>query len=176
MTNQGPWLANNILAFKPDLDYAAVPFPVAADIYHPDKPIGLLDADVLVIPRGVRHPEFSFRFIEYCQRQDVMERLARAHCKNSPLAASSTAFIENHPHRSIRAHDAIANSPRAVIFPRTRTWPQYEADFNAGMQRMWTLAASPADALAGIERRAQAAIDQAARQRERRAALKERSA
>ncbi len=175
MTNQGPWLANNIVAFKPDLDYAAAPFPVASELYDPQQPIGLLDADVLVIPRGARRPELSFRFIEYCQQQGVMERLARAHCKNSPLAVSSSAFLEDHPHRSIRAHDAIANSPRAFVFPRTRTWPQYEADFNAGMQRMWTLAADAATTLKRIERRAQAAIDHAARQRERRARLKEQS-
>lgn len=168
MTNQGPWLANNIVRFKPDLDYAVAPFPVAASQYDPSRPIGLLDSDVLVIPRGARRPREAFEFIAYTQRQDVVEELSLAHCKNSPLRTVSDDFIRRHPHRDIGVHAAIADSDRAFMFPRTRVWPAYEEEFNSAMQRMWRLEATPEAALASVERVAQARIDEAAAQRRRR--------
>jgi ABC-type glycerol-3-phosphate transport system substrate-binding protein len=168
MTNQGPWLVNNIRAFKPDLDYAAAPFPVAESIYDPDRPVGLLDADVLVIPRGARHPQASFEFVAFTQRPENAEALALAHCKNSPLAALSERFAAAHPNRSIAAHDAIARSPRAFLFPRTRTWPQYEDEFDNGLERIWRLTEPAASVLATIEQRAQGQLDRAEAGRRRR--------
>ena len=50
MIIQGPWIANLVVAFKPDLDYGVIPFPTEHG-YSPDAPVGLIDTDVLVIPR-----------------------------------------------------------------------------------------------------------------------------
>ncbi len=74
MTNQGPWLANRIVEHKNDLDYGVAPFPVAASVYDPARPIGLLDSDVLVIPKGAKHPREAFEFIAYTQRQGSRRR------------------------------------------------------------------------------------------------------
>jgi ABC-type glycerol-3-phosphate transport system substrate-binding protein len=168
MTNQGPWLANNIVAFRPEMDYGVAPFPTAASVYDASEPIGLLDSDVLVIPRGARHPEEAFEFIAYTQRQEVVEELSIAHCKNSPLREVSAEFLSKHPHRDIRVHAAIADSPRAFMFPRTRVWPAYEEEFNAAMQRMWRLELAADAALGEVERVAQARLDEAREQRVRR--------
>jgi ABC-type glycerol-3-phosphate transport system substrate-binding protein len=168
MTNQGPWLANNIVRFKPGLDYGVCPVPTAASVYDKDRPIGLLDSDVLVIPRGARHPREAFEFIAYTQRREVVEELSLAHCKNSPLRDVSADFVRKHPHRNIGVHAAIADSPRAFLFPRTRIWPAYEEEFNSAMERMWRLEATAGDALAGVERVAQARLNDAAEQRRRR--------
>lgn len=171
MTQQGPWLANVIKRFRPDLDYSVAPFPVKADLYDPSRPIGLLDSDVLVIPRGARHPEASFEFIAYTQRPEVVEYLSSVHCKNSPLARSSERFLAEHPNRAVAVHGAIAQSPRAFVFPRTRIWPQYVAEFDSGMQRLWRLEDEPRRTLASISSSIQKQLDHAAEQRRRRAAI-----
>ncbi len=172
MVNQGPWLVNTIVQYKPGMEYAVAPFPVEAGVYDAQRPIGLLDSDVLVIPRGTRHPREAMAFIAFTQRRENIEQLSREHCKNSPLAASSPEFLSSHPNPFVHVHDAIAQSPRAFVFPRTRTWPEYEKEFNAGMQRMWRLQEPAAGALERIQDRAQAQLDDAALRRTRRAELR----
>ncbi len=171
MTNQGPWLANVIHQYAPDLDYGVAPFPVDESIYDPAAPVGLLDGDVLVIPRGARDPEASFQFIAFTQRPENIELLSAAHGKNSPLVSQSADFERGHVNRFVRVHSKVANSPRAFTFPRTRTWQEYQAEFDAAMQRMWRLEAPAAEALAKVREAVQAQLDRAAAARARRADL-----
>ncbi len=168
MVVQGPWLANVVNAHNPGLDYAVAPFPVTSAIYDEHAPIGLIDTDILVIPRGARHPEASMEFIAYTQRQDVVEFLSTAHCKNSPLAEASEWFLSQHPNRGVRVHSAIAASPRSFLCPPTRTWPQFKDEFDASMQRIWALTRPAAEELHDANARAQALLDRAAAQRRRR--------
>ncbi len=169
MVVQGPWLANVINAYKPDLDYGVAPFPVAPGLHDHANPVGLIDTDILVIPRGVRHPGACMEFIAYTQRQEVVEFLSTAHCKMSPLAESSEEFLANHPNRGVRAHTAIAGSTRSFLCPRTRTWPQFKDEFDASFQRLWGLERPAGEELAALERRAQAMLDRASAERARRA-------
>ncbi len=190
MIVQGPWIANLIRAFKPDLDYGVAPFPISdggyrmADgkagdsaaspsaIRHPpsaiESPVGLIDTDVLVIPRGARHPEASMEFIAFTQRQDMTEMLATAHCKPSPLAVTSESFLANHPNKGIRVHYDIFNSPRAFIAPPTRVWLQFKDEFDSAVQRMWRLERPAGVVLAELQARVQCLIDRAADERRRR--------
>src|SRR5262249_7579563 len=85
MIVQGPWIAKFIGLHRTDLDFGCVPFPVEASLYDSDRPIGMLEADVLIVPRGCRHPRESFEFVRWMQRQDVQERLAHDHGKGSPF-------------------------------------------------------------------------------------------
>lgn len=167
MIVQGPWIANLVQAFRPDLDYGVAPFPTEAETV---SPVGLIDTDVLVIPRGARHPEASMEFIAWTQRQDMTEALATAHCKPSPLAEVSAGFLETHPNRGIRVHDAIFNSPGAFIAPPTRVWQQFKDEFDAAVQRMWRLEAPAAEVCAALEKRTQALLDRAADEKRRREA------
>jgi ABC-type glycerol-3-phosphate transport system substrate-binding protein len=169
MIVQGPWIANLIQAFKPDMDYGVAPFPTVSG-YAPDAPVGLIDTDVLVIPRGARHPEASMEFIAWTQRPDMTELLATAHCKPSPLAHASEAFLANHPNKGIRVHYEIFNSPRAFIAPPTRVWQQFKDEFDTAVQKMWRLEQPAAKVLAELETRTQGLIDRAAGERRRRRA------
>lgn len=74
-----PWLANFIRAYRPDLDYSAAAVPVVAEALDPERPAGLLEADVIMIPRGCRHPDQAYRFLRFMQTRDVQEELATAH-------------------------------------------------------------------------------------------------
>lgn len=171
MIVQGPWLANLAKAFKPDLDYGVAAFPVvggSAMAVDERSPVGLIDTDVIVIPRGVRDPEACMEFIAWTQRRDMTELLAMAHCKPSPLLDQSEGFIANHPNRGIAVHDAILRSERAYIAPPTRVWASFKDAFDTSVQRMWRLEVPAAEALAALQGRAQEMIDRAADERRRR--------
>jgi ABC-type glycerol-3-phosphate transport system substrate-binding protein len=168
MVCQGPWLGNIINLYRPDLDYAVAPMPVADHLYDPDAPIGMVDTDILVIPRGVKHPEASMEFIAFTQRQDNVEYLSTAHCKGSPLATSSEAFLANHPNRGIRTFDALAKSPRSFRVPSTRTWLQIRDEMTFAFDKAWNLQGTPKSILATARQRAQVVLDRAADESRRR--------
>lgn len=170
MQIQGPWMANLIEAFRPDLRYRAVPMPVSSDIYDADAPVGLIDGDLLAIPAGAKEPEASFEFIAWMQEQKQIEEIASAHGKISPLRETSPGFHETHLNRSIAEHAKIANSPRAFGFPKTRIWPRYVSEFDSAFQRIWLMQDTPESALSLVNRRAQEALDLVADRRARRQA------
>lgn len=170
-TIHGPFLVNVIEQFKPGFDYGAAPFPVSADVYDPDRPIGLIESDVLCVPRGCKRPGEAFEFLAFTQLPQNMESMAIAHAKPSPLAFTSPGFAGRHPNRFVAMHNALLASDRAFTKPRTRAWPQYEAEFNAEIGTMWALTRPAADVLAEIEQRGQGFIDTVVRRREARERL-----
>lgn len=168
MIIQGPWIANLIRAFKPDLDYGVAPFPVSPGLESASDPIGLIDTDVLVIPRGARHPEASMEFIAFTQRPEMVELLASAHCKPSPLVEVSEAFTARHANRGIGVHYDILRSDRAFVPPTTRVWQQFKDEFDSYVQRNWRLEVEPVRALPALEERTQGLIDRSNEERRRR--------
>ncbi len=168
MIVQGPWVANLMPAFAPGFDYGVAPFPVTADLYDPSEPVGLIDTDVLVIPRGARHPEASMEFVAWTQRQDMTEKLARAHCKPSPLAVVSPEFLATHPNRGIRVHYDIFKSRRAFVAPQTRVWQQFKDETDSAVQRVWRLELPAPRVMAALQPRTQGLIDRANDERLRR--------
>lgn len=168
MICQGPWLSNVINAYRPDLDYGVAAFPVSSGVYEADRPVALIDSDVLVIPRGARQPEASFEFLCFTQRPENVEYLARAHNKGTPLARASAAFVEDHPNRGVVVHNALAQSPRGFRYPRTRVWTQLKAEFDGGATRIRRLEAPADEVLASVQRRSQEALDRQVAARVRR--------
>lgn len=164
----GPFLVNVIDRFKPGFDYGAAPFPVASEIYDPDRPVGLLESDSLCIPRGCPHPREAYEFLMFTQLPQNIETLAIAHAKPTPLARPSADFLARHPNKYIAMHNALVASPGAFPKPLTRAWPQYEAEFNAEIGTMWELARPAADVLRDIQGRAQRFIDTVVERRLRR--------
>lgn len=176
MIVQGPWIANFITLFgprdaggTPELDYGAAPVPVDEPVYDPSAPLGMLEADVLMVPRGCPHPEEAFTFLAYTQQRQVQEKLAYLHCKSSPMRELSPGFMENHPSaRCVGVHDAVVRSPRATILPQTRAWQQMADLTNGAFDAIWN-GADPASTLAAIQARAQQNVDKAESMNRRRA-------
>jgi ABC-type glycerol-3-phosphate transport system substrate-binding protein len=163
MIVQGPWMANFIAAYRPGLAYSCVAAPEAGGADE-DRPAGLLEADVLMIPRGARHAEEAYAFVRYMQRREVQEALCRMHHKPSPLAEVSPGFIEGHPSPCIGVHERIAKSPRANILPRTRVWKAYADLIASAFDAVWS-GAEAGPALRRVEARAQALLDREAARR-----------
>lgn len=168
MVVQGPWMANQVVAFRPDLDYGVAPMPVVDSMLDPQNPVTCVDTDVLMIPRGAKHPEASMEFIAYTQRKENVEALATAHCKGSPLAEVSESFLANHPNRGVRLFTSMASSSRAFIAPPTPVWPEFKDIFDTAMQDLWTLREPARDRLPRVQTRAQALLDDAAALRRKR--------
>jgi multiple sugar transport system substrate-binding protein len=168
MIVQGPWVANLVPAFAPEFEYGVAPFPVLEGLLDPARPVGLIDTDVLVIPRGVRDPEASMEFIAFTQRREMVEELATAHCKPSPLVELSPGFLAGHPNRGVSVHYDILRSDRAFVPPRTRAWQQFKDEFDTVVQRIWRLEVEPREAMRTLEVRTQGFVDRAVEQRTRR--------
>lgn len=168
MEIQGPWLANMVEEFAPGLDYGVAPMPCAAGVYDEKNPVALVDTDVLCIPRGAKHPEAAMKFVAFTQRPEITERLALAHCKICPLVKVSDGFFKAHKNRGLAVHNALADSARAFVVPKTRAWPEIKDDFDSTVQKMWRLEVEAGNALKGVQERAQGYLERAVDQRTRR--------
>lgn len=166
MIMQGPWMANFINAFRPGLDYGAVPFPVADALAGAGVLPGLLEADVLAIPRGCPHPEEAWTFFKFMQSVGTQETLARAHCKPSPMRTTSPGFAAGHGNPFVGAFDAIAKSPDVKVLPQTRVWKQFGDMAGSMFDAVW-MGADVRTALGVLEGRVneRIAIDAARRAR-----------
>jgi len=187
MVLQGPWMANYIENLKPSMnrykmskeeekklpreerkqnyEWGAAPFPSAVPGLENVAYAGM---DVLMIPRGSKHPNEAFEFIAYVQRQDVMERINSMHCKNSPLTNVSESFLDNHPNPYIDVFDKLASSPNARGVPQTPVWPEINDELSNASQRVYLLEAPTQQIMAEAEKRAQEKLDRFnARQKQR---------
>ena len=146
MEMNGPWKASYIHVQKPGTPWFAVPFPYPED--RPDlADHSWIGQDVLVIPRGARHPDEAWEFVRFVQRQDVMEGLCIGHGKNSPLMKVSEEFYRRHPNKAIRLFDRLARSKGALVPPSTGIYPQMENEMTNAFSEVNTGAKGPKEAL-----------------------------
>ena len=167
MILQGPWIANFIRTYSPAFDYGCFSAPVVDELYDPTKPTGVLEADVIMIPRGCPHPQAAFEFLLFTQRQDVQEQLATDHSKPSPLMNVSEAFRRGHPNRYVHVHDAIIKSDAVRVAPQTRVWKQYADMIGSAFDAIWA-GADVATQLQAVQDRIQLRLNTAALRRQQR--------
>jgi ABC-type glycerol-3-phosphate transport system substrate-binding protein len=158
MIVQGPWLARLARRHAPQLEYACVPMPMPRGRAEESAPAGMLESDVLAIPRGARRPEEAFEFLAYVQRPEVLEELATAHCKPSPLRGVSEGFRRAHPNPHVGVFEGVAKSPAVMTAPPTRVWPQYADLIGAAFDRIWSGADVEAE-LRAVQARVQELLD-----------------
>lgn len=169
MVLQGPWLANIIGAYAGEgFEYGVAPMPASGSIRDDGAPVGAAEADVVVVPRGVKDPGACVEFLRFCQERENLERLSLAHFKNSPLAESSEGFRSLHPNRGLAAFDAVAKSPRSFTTPRTRAWPEIKREMDAMMDPVCEGNEPASAVLARVDRRVQAVLDRQTARRRRR--------
>lgn len=162
MVAQGPWMKNFIERYAPDLEWGVAPFPAAAGVAD-DAPPTLVVSDMIVIPRGAKHPREAFAFIRYLQRQEVAEKLARLQQKFTALRAVSADFVAGHPNPAIREFIALAHSPGARHIPRLANWREYDIEMTIAAMRVRYLLSPPEEALAVVQRRLQRSTDRLTR-------------
>jgi multiple sugar transport system substrate-binding protein len=149
--------------------WGAAPFPVPAGAKDKDgrplKNVTYAGFDVFVIPRGAKHKAEAFEFIAYVNRPEVMGKLCKLHCKNSPLSykgneAARAAFIADHPNPYIEVFEELASSPNAKGVPPIPIWAEVGAEMDFAAQKVYRLTQEPAGALREAQLRLQAKLDQ----------------
>jgi ABC-type glycerol-3-phosphate transport system substrate-binding protein len=164
MVIQGGWMGNFIAKYNPHLRWAAAPFPYPKD--RPDlKGRTFADLDILVIPRGAKHPKEAFEFIKYVQRQDVMEKLCLAQTKHSPLAKSSGAFYASHPNPYIRLFTEMPKNDSVVSPPKIAIWPEYSSEMRNAFDQVYIEGKDPQAVLSNVRRRVQPMLDRYLREK-----------
>lgn len=171
MIAQGPWMANFARTYAPRLDYGAAPLPPIDALYDPDAPVGMLESDVLVIPRGAPNPEAAYEFLWFTQQREMQELLAIGHCKPSPLLEQSESFINTHPNPHVATHGAILRSARVQVAPRTRVWPEFTVALDNAFDAIWA-GGDVRRILTALDREIQQKLDRAAQRRAQRQAAR----
>jgi ABC-type sugar transport system permease subunit/ABC-type glycerol-3-phosphate transport system substrate-binding protein len=162
MVLQGVWMGNFIQKFNPTMRWGAAPFPSET---AGGPPVAIVDADMLVIPNGARHPREAFEFIAYLTRQGPMEKVCLGQRKISPLRSVSPEFFLRHKNPHIRMFQDLAASPGGRAQPRMGVWPEYTLEIRNATQRLLLLEATPEQALGDVKNVIQKSWD---RQRSRR--------
>ena len=163
MELQGGWMGNFIKQYKPGLQWAAVPFPYPKD--RPDlKGRTFADLDILVIPRGAKHPKEAFEFIQYVESQKAMEKLCLLQTKHSPLAKSSSEFYADHPNPFIRLFTDMPKNASVVSPTKISIWPEYSSELRNAFDEIFVNGADPKQALGKVRERMQPALDRALRE------------
>lgn len=154
MVLQGVWMYNFIQNYAPPgFEWGVAPFSSVDPVTLQD--VTIVECDALVIPSGARHPKEAFEFIRYVNSQGPMEKLCLGQRKFSPLRETSAEFIANHPNPYIEEFIALARSPNARYVPRLTIWTEYQNNLNNAVGRVWTLKATPREALDDVQQRMQ---------------------
>lgn len=164
MVLQGVWMSNFINTFNPQLQWSAAPFPHPAD--RPDLANSTIaEADILVIPRGAKHPDEAFEFIRFVQSQKGMEMLCLGQKKNSPLLVASEEFYSKHPNPYIRLFTELAKSPNVITPPKMAIWPEYSAELKNAYDEIFINGADPQTQLRKVRERMQPLLDRSLAQK-----------
>jgi multiple sugar transport system substrate-binding protein len=161
MIFQGVWFNNYIRQYKPGLDYGvAAAWPTAVPGIDD---FALAEADMLVIPRGAKHPKAAWEFIKYMNSNNPraqsraelqgMELLCFLQEKNSALREWSPFFAEHHPHPHIAIFRKLSASPHAVFVPDMGIWTEYQRETLAAFAEIRLLRKTPEQALGEAQAR-----------------------
>jgi ABC-type glycerol-3-phosphate transport system substrate-binding protein len=176
MELQGVWMHNFIDMYAPGMEWGAAPFPgetapPGVDRLDPKEAVSIADQDVIVIPRGSRHPREAWEFIRFVNSPEGMEILCMGQRKFSPLRQVSAEFWEKHPHPYITLFRDLAESPHVAYAPKTGVLREYQREMANAFDTVRNLRAEPAEALAEVRTRMQRSLDRELRHLRRRGVL-----
>ena len=99
---------NFINKYATGMSWAAAPFPSDEGKL---KDVSYIEADILVIPKGTKHPDEAFKFIAFVNSQEAMELLCNGQRKFTPLRKVSEDFYRKHKNPYIHMFRKLAESP-----------------------------------------------------------------
>lgn len=153
MFENGPWQLGNMYEYKKDLQYKVWALPVANGVTGRGMSTG---GDIPVIPKGVKNPQASFRFIRYLIGVDDPNTYVtlwsvglRPHMPISEKVAKSDAFkkvYEMFPGFDIFVNDFFS-SDRIAPPPKTPVAEFFTDRLNQNVQKAKLLQVTPKQAL-----------------------------
>ncbi|HTV17610.1 MAG TPA: ABC transporter substrate-binding protein [Polyangiaceae bacterium] len=160
MVFQGVWLNNYMRQYAPNLEYGVAAWPA---VHAGEAPFTLVEGDMLMIPRGSKHPREAWEFLKYVSSSNPeaqsfdelrgMERTCFLQEKNSPLRVWSPFFTEHHPHPFIGVFRELAQSPRAYHAPLMGIFQEYQREINIAFDKVRLGQSSPEVAMAFAQAR-----------------------
>jgi len=161
MVLQGPWMYNFIQKLAPeDFEWGVAPFPAASE---EEYGVSITESNMLVIPRGAKHPDEAFEFIAWLQRQENLEELNILQRKFSPLAETSDEFYERHPNKLIHVYRDLAANELAMARPQLTIMHEYQADLRNAYETVTRGEDTPESAVAKVQDRQQQLYDRMTR-------------
>ena len=156
MVAQGVWMYNFIDKYAAGMDWAAAPFPSDGGKL---KDVAYVEADVLVIAKGAKHPAEGFKFISFVNSQEAMEMLCEGQRKFTPLREVSDGFYARHKNPYIRVFRSLAESPNAFFTPKMVTWQEYQREMSFAYEMIRDLKAEPKGVLSDVKKTMQKRLD-----------------
>jgi multiple sugar transport system substrate-binding protein len=158
----GVWRNSYIQQFAPGMNYGVAGWPEAAPGI---TDFTAADADMLVIPRGSKHPREAWEFLKFVSSANTsaqsfdelqgMELLCYLQKKASPLQQWSPYFETHHPNPDIRIFRELAESPHAVRVPSMGIWDQYQRQLSLAFDEVRLGIETPEQALKECQARVQ---------------------
>jgi ABC-type glycerol-3-phosphate transport system substrate-binding protein len=135
MTIDGPWRDHYIKQFAPGLKYGAAGWPAAQPGVND---FTVAESDMLVIPRGCKHPREAWEFLRFLSRPNFaaqsfdelsgVELLCFLQEKPSPFTQWSPYFAAHHPNPNVAIFRRLAQSPHAVSVPKMGIFEEYSRE------------------------------------------------
>jgi ABC-type glycerol-3-phosphate transport system substrate-binding protein len=146
MEMQGVWFPMFIRRHRPSMEFGVAPFPCAEGVPGPRS---ILQADVVGIPHGCKHPKEAWKFI-YWMQAEGLPITARLQGKGLALVKAPDNFHAGHPNLELKVFEDLAQSPHSFILPPTIVWQEYMDRVNRAFDHVW-LWPVPEEKLAGLE-------------------------
>ena len=134
MEMQGVWFPNFIRRHRPHLEYGVAPFPSAEGV---PAPRSLIDADVIAIPRGCKHPEAARKFLYHAQTRGLAI-LCRQQGKHMPVKDPPALLRYGHPNLHLATFEKVAAAPDSFTLPRIPVWMEYDDQLTKAFEHVWS--------------------------------------
>ena len=154
MLFDGVYRSHFIRQFAPGLKYGVANWPEVQPGIHD---FTVAEEDMLVIPRGARHPHEAWAFLKYvsspnlsAQRREELqgvELLCFLQEKGSPIEHWSPYFEANNPNPDLEIFRRLAESPHAIVPPKMGIWEEYQCELNTTFDQVRLDLESPEEAL-----------------------------
>jgi ABC-type glycerol-3-phosphate transport system substrate-binding protein len=164
MVIQGVWMANFIRFHKPHMRWGCAPFPASFDCAG--APVTVAEMDVLIIPRGSKHPDEAWEVMKFINSQEGMQYFcgdkanSGGQGKFTPFTEHDPEWLAQHPHPYLQVFIDLAKSKGAVAPPPLAIWDEYKSELQTAFERCWLLQVTPEEALNDVQERMQAKLDQ----------------
>jgi multiple sugar transport system substrate-binding protein len=133
MEQQGVWFPMFIRRHRPQLEFGVAPFPCAEGVKGPRSPLG---SDLIVIPRGCKHPKEAWTFVLWTQKEGLLT-LCRLQGKHVPFKDPPAWFYEGHPNLEVRTFADLALAPESFTMPANRVQLEYRDAITRGFEHVW---------------------------------------
>ena len=133
MEMQGVWFPLFIRRHRPQLEFGVAPFPCAEGVPGPRS---LLEADIIAIPSGCKHPKEAWKFVYWVQTKGL-PILCRLQGKHLPFRKTPPGFNEGHPNLEIALFEQMAQAPESFIIPATPVQLEYRDAIVRAFEHIW---------------------------------------